>query len=90
MFRWTLAKIDFTAAFLQSGEAQRDVYVVPPKECAHRTKLYWILLSATYGLVNASAKWQEELDTFFSSIGFSKSYRSYFLFENQIRAMSFC
>jgi len=73
LFKWKLAKIDFSSAFLQSGEAQRDVYVVPPKECSTRSRFYWLLLSAAYGLVNASAKWQEELDGFFLSIGFTQS-----------------
>lgn len=31
-FGWTIFKADVKAAFLQTGEAQRDVYVLPPKE----------------------------------------------------------
>lgn len=30
VFKWCLAKVDFTSAFLQTGKAERDVYVVPP------------------------------------------------------------
>lgn len=53
--RWNLAKIDFKSAFLQSGQAVRDVYVVPPKGSKERF-VYWLLLTAAYGLVTASAK----------------------------------
>ena len=42
MMQWPLAKIDFTRAFLQTGEAKRDVYVVPPENADenHSTGFY--------------------------------------------------
>ena len=33
IMHWSLAKIDFTSAFLQTGEAKRDAYVIQPREC---------------------------------------------------------
>lgn len=69
MLLWTLMKIDFESAFLQTGPAKRSVYVVPPKECAVRC-FYWLLLTAAYGLVNANAKWQEMSDNLLFDIGF--------------------
>ena len=57
IFSWTLSKIDFKSAFLQT-QAKRDMYVVPPRECKTRYRHYWLLSSAAYGLVNAGAKWQ--------------------------------
>lgn len=33
-----LAKIDFTSSFSQIGEAERNVCVVPPRECGGRSK----------------------------------------------------
>lgn len=54
--QWPMMKIDFKSAFLQTGEALRDVYVIPPREC-HTRSHYWLLLAASYGLVNANAKW---------------------------------
>ena len=63
-----LTKIDFTSAYLQTGDARRDVYVVPPRECSDRTK-YWLLLTAAYGLCNAGAKWQEHADALLRSVG---------------------
>ena len=32
IMKWPLAKIDFASAFLQSGNATSDVYLVPPRE----------------------------------------------------------
>lgn len=52
---WYLVKIDVKSTFLQTGIAERDVYVVPPRECKKRS-FYWLLLTAAYGLVNANAK----------------------------------
>ena len=52
-----ITKVDIKSAFLQSGEAQRDVYVVPPRESAKKY-FYWLLKVASYGLVNANAKWK--------------------------------
>lgn len=66
---WKLAKIDFKSAFLQSGQAIRDVYVVPPRESKKRF-VYWLLLTSAYGLVNAGTKWQEEVDGSLLSLGF--------------------
>ena len=66
---WNLAKIDFKSAFLQSGQAIRDVYVVPPGESKERF-VYWLLLTAADGLVKKSAKWQEEVDGSLKQLGF--------------------
>lgn len=68
---WKLCKIDFKSAFLQPGLAERNVYVVPPRECETRS-FYWLLLTAAYGLVNASAKWQEEIGASFIAFGFTQ------------------
>jgi len=71
LMKWPLAKIDFTSAFLQTGNAERDVYVVPPRECGDRSN-YWLLLTAAYGLVNANAKWQKQSDDVLRSFGFNQ------------------
>jgi len=68
---WRVAKIDFKSAFLQSGAVERDVYVVPPRESKDRFH-YWLLLTAAYGLVNASAKWQAKIDGSFLEMGFKQ------------------
>ncbi len=69
--KWPLAKIDFVNAFLQTGDAKRDVYVIPPRECRRRSS-YWLLLTSAYGLVNANAKWQEHCDHLFTSLGLTQ------------------
>ena len=68
--KWYLSKIDIKGAFLQSGKAQRDVYVHPPCECTQKD-LYWLLDVATYGLVNANAKWEWHSDHTFGDLGLS-------------------
>ena len=67
--KWTVTKIDFKAAFLQTGMAQRDVYVVPRNEI-ERKNYYWLLLTASYGVLNTNAKWQSAIDDYFKSLGF--------------------
>lgn len=63
-----MTKIGIKGAFLQSGKAERDVYVGSPRECV-RKYFYWLLDVATYGLVNANAKWQCNSDNTFSDTG---------------------
>ena len=65
---WIVTKADVKAAFLQTGLALRDVYVIPPRECTNKN-VYWLLLAATYGLVNANAKWQSQSDQLFKELG---------------------
>ena len=67
-----MTKIDFTSAFIQTGDAKRDIYVVPPREC-HDKSFYWLLLTSAYGLVNANSKWQEHCDYLFTSLGLTQS-----------------
>lgn len=71
---WTLYKADAEATFLKTGNANQDVYVIPPRESADRT-VYWLLLTAAYGLVNANAKWQHKSDEKNSGTRFKESHR---------------
>lgn len=73
LFGWTLHKADVKAAFLQTGTAQRDVYVRPPKESKMKGSHLWVLLTAAYGLVNANAKWQNQSDQLMYEIGLQQS-----------------
>ena len=58
---WFLSKIDVKSAFLQSGKAERDVYVTRPSECNEKIFI-WLLDVAAYGLLNANAKCQRNSD----------------------------
>lgn len=69
IFKWSIIKIDVTSAFLQTGEAQKDVLVILPKGSNGKSH-YWLLLSATYGLVNANAKFQAQSDELLLNNGF--------------------
>ncbi len=71
IFKWSIAKVDVKSAFLQTGAATRNVYVIPPRECSDRSK-YWLLLTAAYGLVNTNAKWQDHSDNFLRRIKFEQ------------------
>ena len=82
---WPLSKVDFDSAFLQSGASMRDVYVCPPKECNSRMKYYWLLLSASYGLVNANSKWQTASDDCLYEFGLEQlSYVPQLFYKNLI------
>lgn len=61
------------AAFLQTGEAQRDVYVRPPREGKMKSSHHWLLITAAYGLVNANAKWHFQSDNLMLEIGLTQS-----------------
>ena len=68
LFHWFPSKVDIKSEFLQSGPATRGVHVVPPRECCDR-QFRWRLLVATYGLVNANAKWQLHSGTALLDLG---------------------
>lgn len=73
LHRWKLYKADVTAAFLQTGAADRGVYVRPPTESRMRSSHMLLLLTAAYGLVNANAKWQSHSDSIMLELGLLQS-----------------
>ena len=73
LLHWTIHRADVKAALLQIGEAQRNVYVRPPKESQMKSTHVWILLTAAYGLVNENAKWQNQSDNVMLDIGLQQS-----------------
>lgn len=68
--KWNLAQIDFRNAILQTGKAERNVYVVSPPESSWRRNNYWLLLTTAYSLVNANAKWQAYSNAVLYRLGF--------------------
>lgn len=66
--RWYLEEIDFKSAFLEFGQAVRDVYGITPRESKERF-IYWLLLTTDYGLGNAIPKWKEKIDAYLLSFG---------------------
>lgn len=65
-------RIYVKTAFLQSIPANRNVYVIPPRESQSRGVL-WVLLAAAYGLVNSNAKWQVKSDDALTSLSLVQS-----------------
>ncbi len=63
-----ISKVDFKSAFLQTGLAERDVYVRPTK-CDKSKFTLWRLNVAAYGLVNSNPKWQNQSDALLSDCG---------------------
>lgn len=72
LFGWTVIRIDAKSAFLQTGKADRKVYVIPPNESEMKSTHLWLLLAAAYGLVNANAKWQAKSDSRLYEIGMTQ------------------
>lgn len=72
LFRCRITMADAKTAFLQTGDAARDVYVIPPTESKERGTCMWLLLAAAYGLVNSNAKWQIQSDQTLKDIGFEQ------------------
>lgn len=62
LFGWTLYKADIKAAFLQTGTAQRDVYVRPQRESDIKGAHLWGVLTVSYVPVDANAKCQSQSD----------------------------
>ena len=67
-----LVSVDIRAAFLQSKELQRDVFVVPPKDVA-KVGVLWKLKKPLYGLNDASRLWYVRLITEFEKLGLKRS-----------------
>lgn len=66
---WKLDKAGLTSAFLQTGLAAYGVYVRQPRKSKMRSTNFWLLLTAPYGLINASAKWQQPSDKVMFDLG---------------------
>lgn len=69
--KWRISKVDVASAFLQTGPAERNIYLIPPSESSDRGRALWLLLFAAYGLVNANAKFQVQSDQMLISMGFN-------------------
>lgn len=61
VYKWKVTTADMKSAFFQTGNAQRGVYVILPRDFTKESH-FWIILAAQYGLVNAIAKWQSHSD----------------------------
>lgn len=62
--KWHLSGTDAKSAFLQTCLGQ-CVYVLPPRKSASQLGIFWLLLTASRYLVNASAKVRSQTDSIY-------------------------
>lgn len=63
IMRFTFGVADIKGAFMQSGPAQRDIYIIPPATYRERRRVYWKLLALAYGICDAGRQWLKTSDT---------------------------
>ena len=71
MKKWSLECIDIRATFLQSGNINREVILMPPKEANESG--FWRLKKTVYGLHDAARSWYFSVKTKLCSLGCSVS-----------------
>ena len=64
-YGFCLGKVDIRGAYSQSGEAIREIYLIPPREMG-RPKFLWRMMRTMYGIVSAGRKWQRASDSLFT------------------------
>lgn len=73
IFGWPLHQSDVNSAFLETGQAMRDVNVVGPRESNDRGRTQWLLLTAAYGIVKETSKWQVQSDALLHELYFQST-----------------
>lgn len=73
LYGWRIYKADVKAAFLQTGKPNRDINVNRPRESTQRYEEVWLLNTATNGLFNSNAKWQNQSDGLLIKLGLQQS-----------------
>lgn len=58
LHKWRATNSNGKVAFLYNGNAQRDVFLVPPIESSDPIRRTWLSLTIAYELVNSDAKCQ--------------------------------
>ena len=79
MKSWNLESIDFTAAFLQGGPIQRNVFLRLPSDVCPKSTV-WKLKRTIYGLNDAPRSWYEKIRGGLISLGGTISYYDQALF----------
>ena len=71
---WKIHSLDFTSAFIQGQDIDRDVILIPPPEYRKQHPgIVWKVIKRIYGLRDAPRGWFLELDTYLKSLGAKKS-----------------
>ena len=72
---WKISSLDFTGAFLQGSDLDREVILIPPPDYMKYEdgkKIYWKLVKPLYGLNDAARRWWKKLDNEMLSRGCSR------------------
>ena len=68
--KWVLHSLDFTSAFLQGTDLEREVFLKPPPDVRERKPgVVWRLVKRIYGLKDASRGWYLELSNYLQELG---------------------
>lgn len=62
MMGFTFGVADIKGAYMQSGPARRDIYIIPPAIYKGRQRVYWKLLALAYGVCDAGRQWLKTSD----------------------------
>lgn len=68
-----LFNVEIKTELLQTGEAQCDVYVLPPQKFGNRSRCALLLLTAVYGFISTNSKCQVIIDSILTDSGLIQS-----------------
>ena len=68
LMSWKIQSIDITAAFLQGGLLEREVYLRPPRDVCPKENV-WRLKRCIYGLNDAPRSWYNRVKEFLVQLG---------------------
>ena len=68
LMSWKLQSIDISAAFLQGGKLEREVYLRPPIDICPKSEV-WRLKRCIYGLNDAPRSWYERVKEVLLQLG---------------------
>lgn len=62
IMKFSFGVTDIKGAFMQSGPANRDIYIIPPAGYKKKRQIYWKLLALAYGVCDAGRQWLKTSD----------------------------
>ena len=72
MRTWTIQSLDIKAAFLQSHQMQRNLYLKPPSDIK-KSNTVWIVKKPIYGLRDAALNWYKTMKSDLIDLGCTES-----------------
>ena len=69
---WKIRSLDFTSAFLQGEEIEREVFLRPPRDVCDKQEI-WKLRKCIYGLTDAPRRWYTNIKKTLLKLGGSQS-----------------